>query len=1279
MNFNKKRIGVSLSLVVVMGLALTAVFLLIARSNAVEAAPLISLDSQTAIQQIQESGAEISTSRATGKARFVSFDGPLEMPLSANATTGQKADVFFTVYGSAFGIEDASTELVYRESQADAVGTRVAYDQVYQGVPVFGGVLYAHFDKAGRMTAANGTFIPDIKVSAVPTLDETTAVDTAVAEVTNQLQASANLSAVATELMVFRAGLAKGVSDKSHLVYEVEVADEAGNVHEFVYVDAHTGQIVDQITGIHEALDREIYLEAYDAGSLVWKEGDSLPYTGEQAVGINRLINYAEDTYNLFMNITNGTYDSYDGSGAKMRSVYNDPRINCPNANWNGTTTNYCTDVDGDDTVAHEWTHAYTEYTHGLVYQWQPGALNESYSDIFGEAVDMLNGVGLDTPDVLRTAGYCSTLTRLDTIVTVNSPAGIAGDYDSSPASFGPTLSTPLTADVVAADDGTAAPTEACSPLQNDLTGKIAFVRRGTCAFTDKVNNAQDAGAVGVIVANHADGGDNTFNMAGTDSGITIPSVMVGYTDGNTIEGQLGSGVNVTMKADPSINAENSVRWLSGEDDPAFGGAIRDMWTPGCYGDPGEVLEDNYFCSEDDSGGVHTNSGVPNHAFALLVDGGTYNGVTVAQVGLTKTLAIYWRAMTVYQNPVSDFADHADALEQSCTDLIGQPIYDPLTGASSPDLIDADDCTAVSDAMNAVEMRADPSAQCGFEPLLANPPAPVCDGMGSQQVFFSEDFESGAGSWVTSNEVVYPGASSVNWVISDTLPGSNATSAFYAINEQGGSCNADSEDHSRVMHLDSPEIVIPANATHARVSFWHYVASEPDFDGGNVKISVNGGAWEVVDGRFYTFNPYNGDLSTVAQGNTNPLAGEEAFTGSDDGVLNGSWGQSQVDVNRYAKPGDTIQLRFDFGSDGCSGGLYGWFVDDVEAYYCDGQVDPDVAVFADGIEDYFVSDFELSTTMSEGNVDGHSLEILNTGIQTLTWQIERENIVTQPTGSNGYRILSTKPVDPAALEGGRNQALSALSEIASPLTVDVNDVIADGSFEGGTPNASWDEYLYPDDVADVSPLCDSGSCGDNAYDGSWYAWFGESGVLHHTALTQTVSLANTNDARLTFWLLTADSVFGSMQPTDALTVTIDGNSVFSVNASQADNYDLLWTEIEVDVSSYADGGDHVLSIESSTIGSWLVDFVTLNDNGTCLSFANIPWLGVTQSSGSNARDTSTTLSVLVDSTGLNPGEHTANICVQTNAPDGNGGTKTVTVPVSLLVLWDSYLPVMFKQ
>ncbi|MEU4418828.1 M4 family metallopeptidase, partial [Nocardia salmonicida] len=112
----------------------------------------------------------------------------------------------------------------------------------------------------------------------------------------------------------------------------------------------------------------------------------------------------------------------------------------------------------------------------------------------------------------------------------------------------------------------------------------------------------------------------------------------------------------------PGVYAEWGSRAIAlmGEDSTAFGGAIRDMWTPTCHGDAGKVSDAEYYCAADDGGGVHSNSGVPNHGYALTVDGGTYNGKTITGLGLTKAAAIYYRAMTEYQTPTTDFADHAD-------------------------------------------------------------------------------------------------------------------------------------------------------------------------------------------------------------------------------------------------------------------------------------------------------------------------------------------------------------------------------------------------------------------------------------------------------------------------------------------------------------------------------------------------------------------------------------------------------------------------------------------
>ena len=81
------------------------------------------------------------------------------------------------------------------------------------------------------------------------------------------------------------------------------------------------------------------------------------------------------------------------------------------------------------------------------------------------------------------------------------------------------------------------------------------------------------------------------------------------------------------------------------------------MWNPRCFGNPGKVSDTfEYTCSTADQGGVHTNSGVPNHAYALLVDGGVYNGQTVTGIGLTKAAHIYFRAETSTSTPTTDFA-----------------------------------------------------------------------------------------------------------------------------------------------------------------------------------------------------------------------------------------------------------------------------------------------------------------------------------------------------------------------------------------------------------------------------------------------------------------------------------------------------------------------------------------------------------------------------------------------------------------------------------------------
>ncbi|MBL0148428.1 MAG: hypothetical protein IPP87_06720 [Ideonella sp.] len=62
------------------------------------------------------------------------------------------------------------------------------------------------------------------------------------------------------------------------------------------------------------------------------------------------------------------------------------------------------------------------------------------------------------------------------------------------------------------------------------------------------------------------------------------------------------------------------------------------------------------------------------------------------------------------------------------------------------------------------------------------------------------------------------------------------------------------------------------------MTFDHWVSTETGWDGGNLKISVNGGAWALVNGADFIYNPYNTTLN-AAPGNDNPLAGQPAFSG----------------------------------------------------------------------------------------------------------------------------------------------------------------------------------------------------------------------------------------------------------------------------------------------------------------------------------------------------------------------------------------------------------------
>ena len=683
---------------------------------------------------------------------------------------------------------------VAQVSAKDGAGqTHVRLDQFYRNLRVFGAQLVVHMTDEG-VTAVNGNFLPDVNLDTRPAVKEADAARAALSAARKSARGGdAAAAVVKTELSVYRTGLLEGFRGENVLAYSVEV--KGARLREQVWIDARDGKVLNVISLRPDAIDRTIYSPQYDPANpnlFVQRGEGGAPSVLPQ---VNNLYDFAGHTYNFYSSAFGR--DSYDGAGRKMLSVYLINEV-CPNAYWDGASTNYCPLFDADDVVSHEWSHAYTEYTHGLIYSYQSGALNESYSDIFGEAVDLLNNAD-----------------------------GIGGS-----------------------------------------------------------NNAQ------------------------------------AYPAGQ--------------------------RWLVGED---LGAEVqelllRDMNDPDRLGDPGKVSSENYACSADDGGGVHTNSGVPNHAFVLAVDGGTYNGQTVAGIGMTKASAVYFRAQSVYQTYSTNFAQHEQAVLTACNDLVGQPLNGLSTttanGSPSGQSINASDCRQIEKAMLAVEMSAPPS--CNFRPVLDGDAPQACPGAGD---LFAEDWETGADGWTkTSTGVVPADWPGTNWELDATLPAGRAGSAAYAFDSRGGTCAAGG-DISGQFTLDSPSITVPAGATKVHVRFDHYVATEATFDGGNVKISKdNGATWTLLPQSAYVFNAPGSQLLSAADGNTNPKAGEFAWHGADGGSLEGSWGTTDADLSSLVAPGDSFRIRFDFGQDGCNG-VDGWYVDDVRVYNCPTLEAPALSLGAD--------------------------------------------------------------------------------------------------------------------------------------------------------------------------------------------------------------------------------------------------------------------------------------------------------------------------------------------
>lgn len=124
-------------------------------------------------------------------------------------------------------------------------------------------------------------------------------------------------------------------------------------------------------------------------------------------------------------------------------------------------------------------------------------------------------------------------------VATSGTYAGASGDFATVDAD----LTAPL---AVVSGGGVNGLDTACSAVSADLTGKIALITRGACTFSTKIRNAQNAGAIAVLVGNSIAGDPIAMGGDGTANQPTIPAYMLSRDDAGAIKADDGTSVTIS-------------------------------------------------------------------------------------------------------------------------------------------------------------------------------------------------------------------------------------------------------------------------------------------------------------------------------------------------------------------------------------------------------------------------------------------------------------------------------------------------------------------------------------------------------------------------------------------------------------------------------------------------------------------------------------------------------------------------------------------------------------
>jgi hypothetical protein len=211
---------------------------------------------------------------------------------------------------------------------------------------------------------------------------------------------------------------------------------------------------------------------------------------------------------------------------------------------------------------------------------------------------------------------------------------------------------------------------------------------------------------------------------------------------------------------------------------------------------------------------------------------------------------------------------------------------------------------------------------------------------------------------------------------------------------------------------------------------------------------------------------------------------------------------------------------------------------------------------------------------------------------TFTVRIDGNAIFSlTPATAGAYNAAYTPAsVDISAYaDGGAHTLRFEESNAASAAStnVHVDDIritaaplVRDGGFEAGAVPTYW----LQSSTNFGTPICDAGCVYYGPRTGTFWAWFGGTPAAETGVLQQFGEIPAGSNA-LSFYVWWPDDLANPPDPDATFNVTMDGNAIFSLTPATAGAYNADYTRASVDISAYADGGNHTLRFEASNVAS----------------------------------------------------------------------------------------------